>query len=70
MTGTIKEIRLLPNGKTILLYNDINTSGGQSGSPVFLIREEKYYLIGIHVGTANGMNVATGITKELRKWIK
>ena len=40
----------------LILYKDIDTTKGQSGSPVYLIKpnirtgEEEYRLIGIHVG--------------------
>jgi len=71
MEGNIKEIRDLGNDRKIILYDNINTSGGQSGSPVFLKREEKLYLIGIHVGydSSEGVNIATAITKSIQAWI-
>ena len=71
MKGTIKEIRELQNGKKLILYDDINTSGGQSGSPVDLVKNGRYYTIGIHVGYAASINcnVATAITKDMHEWI-
>ena len=55
-----------------MLYDDLNTSEGQSGSPVYKINDGQYDLIGIHVGY-NGhekCNVAVVITPELEKWIE
>ncbi len=37
MEGTIKEINEVKN---IITYDDLNTSGGQSGSPVALIEKD------------------------------
>ena len=54
-----------------MLYDDINTSGGQSGSPVYKIVNDKYYLVGIHVGyhESDNVNVAVVITPALEDWI-
>lgn len=37
MTGTVKEICQSKNGGKLLIYDDIDTTGGQSGSPVIKI---------------------------------
>jgi hypothetical protein len=74
MQGTITMIES-PNPESphlkLIYYDNINTTPGQSGSPVFLHKDNKYYIIGIHVGYDNyhKMNVATGITKEIFTWI-
>jgi len=71
MKGTIYEIRSLDSNRKIILYNDINTTPGQSGSPVYLKRGAKWARIGVHVGYDPSVkcNVATGITKEMKSWI-
>ena len=71
MNGTIHDIRVLKNGKKLILYNDINTTKGQSGSPIYLIRDGIYIQIGIHVGYAHGskVNIGTALTKEIDDWL-
>ena len=67
MEGTIKKFLTSDKGHKLMLYDDINTSGGQSGSPVYLIKGDEYHQVGIHVGY-NGnekCNVAVVITPEL-----
>jgi len=64
--------RVHRDGKLIQVY-DIDTTGGQSGSP-FLVYDpnlEKWIVIGIHVGTnpASNENVATLISLETFKFI-
>lgn len=39
MSGTVKEICNTKNGGKLLVYDDIDTTGGQSGSPVLKISE-------------------------------
>ena len=39
MTGKIKKIKKTTNGMTLIYYDDLQTSFGQSGAPVFLVRE-------------------------------
>ena len=76
MEGNIKLILFDendPNAK-LILYENIDTSEGQSGSPVYLKKGDSWVLIGVHVGSMvyKGIlyNVATGITNEKLKWIK
>lgn len=72
MQGTIHDTTKYSGGKDIMLYNDLDTTGGQSGSPVFKITSYgTYELVGIHVAyiSAQGVNFATSITKELKDWL-
>ena len=68
MEGTIKAIKPLSNGMTLISYYDLDTTKGQSGSPVHLVRVKdgvkRYYTIGIHVGYDESLNenIATAIT--------
>jgi V8-like Glu-specific endopeptidase len=51
MIGNIKEIRKFDDGHAIILYDNINTSEGQSGAPLYLqIAKDKWTIIGVHVG--------------------
>ena len=76
MKGTIHEIKTMSQGGKIILYKNINTSGGQSGSPVILIKKKKdgtreYHIIGVHVCYSNSIkaNIATAITDSMYEWI-
>ena len=62
MEGTVFEIKKRKT-TTLIYYNDIDTTKGQSGSPIYLIRDGIYYLIGVHVGyfKKRKMNVGTAI---------
>lgn len=60
----------------LIVYRDIDTSGGQSGSPVIHERrlhdgDECDTIVGVHVGgnAAEGCNVATAITADIKDWI-
>ena len=56
-------------------FYDIDTKGGQSGSPAYLRYGDKVILIGIHKGYSkeDNLNFCTVITKEiiatLREWV-
>ena len=65
MSGTIHQIDVRRNG-TLLLYNDIDTSPGQSGSPIYLKRGSELTIIGVHVGYDSSMdcNIGTAMTFE------
>ena len=54
-----------------MFYDDLNTSGGQNGAPVYKIVGENYFIIGIHVGYSEveNANVAVVITPALEDWI-
>lgn len=51
---------------------DIDTAGGQSGSPVWMKKDGKRIIVGIHTNGAASGNSATRVTKEvfdnLKKW--
>ncbi len=54
-----------------LVYN-IDTFGGQSGSPVWRLKDGKRYAVGIHTNGSSSGNSATRITKpvfnNIKKW--
>jgi glutamyl endopeptidase len=54
-----------------LVYN-IDTAGGQSGSPVWRLKDGKRHVVGIHTNGASTGNSATRITKpvfdNIKKW--
>ena len=65
MEGTIKEIRKFDDGHAIIVYNNINASGGYSGSPLYLKTANNIWMIiGVHVGydPRINCNLATAIT--------
>ncbi len=65
MCGTIKEIRERKDGK-LILYDDLDTSEGQSGSPIYLERDGKWRIIGVHVGYDKRLkcNIGTALTYD------
>ena len=77
MRGTIFDVIKTDQGGRLILYKDVDTTGGQSGSPVYLIRwnprtgERVLYLIGIHVGwnPTYQANAATCIDNRMLDWI-
>lgn len=49
-----------------MLYQDIDTTSGQSGSPIYLKRGSKWKIIGVHVGFDQSVkaNIGTVITQK------
>ena len=76
--GTILDIINTNQGGKLILYNNIQTTGGLSGSPVYAqtfnrkTGEREYRIIGIHVGFDPNVNarIATCIDEKMLKWIK
>jgi V8-like Glu-specific endopeptidase len=72
MSGTINEIIQKENLLDIITYTNIDTTQGQSGSPVLVWSKHKNpEIIAVHTShlsyiPANGGNV---ITKEIKSWI-
>ena len=51
-----------------LLKYDIDTTGGQSGSPVWIVKDNKYYVIGVHtMGNPSLGNFATRIDLDFMR---
>lgn len=51
-----------------LLKYDIDTTGGQSGSPVWIVNDNKYYVIGVHtMGNSSLGNFATRIDRDFMR---
>jgi len=81
MDGTVDKVYPAPLG-FLITYKDLDTTGGQSGSPVFYkVQHDKewgrshnsdtpyqWFLVGVHVGTDGHVNVATAITPEVLSW--
>ena len=71
MEGTIKEI--ISQGKRkIILYDNIHTTPGQSGSSVYLKKRDAWHRIGIHVcfDQSANVNIATAITQDFHDWLE
>ena len=60
MKGTIKEI-----SNNYIIYDDIQTTSGNSGSPVYQKGMNDINIIGIHVGMETTYNYATLITEDI-----
>jgi len=54
------------SSKTLLVYNTIDTSPGQSGSPII---SKKLKIIGIHTTGGGGYNWGTKFTIEILQWV-
>lgn len=44
----------------MILTSNLNTDGGDSGGPVMILKENKYYVVGIHVGRYGGRDDTKG----------
>jgi V8-like Glu-specific endopeptidase len=72
MEGTVSEVFKTDSNGQLVMYDDIDTSDGQSGSPVFRkLEDDLFELIAIHVGHhhGEGANCATYINEEKYQWI-
>jgi len=71
MTGSLHCAKNKPQGTQILFYKDIDTTPGQSGSPLLVMVDSYWQIVGIHVGflEADKCNVATGISPTVYAWI-
>jgi len=72
MEGKILDILPREDGHSLIIYNDVIVTEGQSGCPVFLIKDNVKYQIGVHVGhdEANNVNIATTITNKISDWLE
>jgi len=64
-SGTAKILKKTKHNGAIVIYDNIDTTPGQSGSPVILNGR----LAGIHVGELGNCNIATIITAQVKGWI-
>lgn len=66
--GTGKTLSIDKNG---VFTHNVDTMGGDSGAPMYISQNGKYYVIGIHAST-NGStkNYGRAITGYICKWIK
>lgn len=53
-----------------MLYYKVDTTGGQSGSPVYCRVPSEYYAIGIHGYGGTSQNAGVRITRKMFYWIK
>jgi len=69
MYGTIDKVAM---DNRVITYKDIDTTGGQSGSPVFVQDpvNNNWILIGIHTGINISCNVATLLSHENFRWVE
>jgi len=66
MTGNISAIKRKKNNALVMLYDNIDTTGGQSGSPVI----SNCKMVGIHCGGTSKVNGATIISSFMKEQIK
>jgi len=64
MSGSAKNINAKPSG-VVLTYKNINTTAGQSGSPIM----QQGMIKAVHVGSLK-VNVGTVITRSVKEWIR
>jgi len=71
MIGSISNVTP-KDGGSFIAYNDIDTTHGQSGSPVLVYEDELWSIIGIHQGydSDSESNVASIINENILEWIK
>jgi len=78
MEGCSNSLRMVKstNRTDLIQYSDIDTSGGQSGSPILLRLQlenghEGYYIGAVHVAEdmANKVNFGTLLTKDKFQWM-
>ncbi|CDW87371.1 UNKNOWN [Stylonychia lemnae] len=72
MKGTVANIIEKEGLNKVLIYEDIDTTKGQSGGSVYTIKDGFYFRVGVHAGCDKTLNanVATAITPEIHKWIQ
>ena len=71
MEGSISEIYAVDDERKFIFYKDIDTTKGQSGSPVYCKNGESWSVIGIHLGYCKekSCNIAIGFTKSKLNWM-
>ena len=70
--AALKRIEAREGGKYGVIYHCADTTGGQSGSPIYQERADgEVNLIGVHTGfcKVTKLNVGTLLTPEIWKWI-
>ena len=58
------------NSAGYLMYYNMDTTNGQSGSPVYKYMDGKYYVVGIHTRHSTRGNCARYITKNVYELVK
>jgi len=70
MKGNIRDCCRTRDGMAVLLYRNIDTSGGQSGSPLMEETRAGYIIRGVHVGTDGINNIATLVSAPIGSWLR
>ena len=60
----------ITNTNTAYLYYTIDTSYGQSGGPVYIYENGKYYVVGIHNHGGDTQNASRKFTPTVMEWFK
>ena len=69
MEGTIKELKEVKHG-VLILYDDIDTTKGQSGSAIYLKRGDSWKIIGVHVGYDESINCNIGTAITIKRYVQ
>jgi len=73
MQGAVYQVVTKANGGKLILYKDLDTSPGQSGSVVWHHRQggrrPGWHIVGVHVCWDGDVNVAICLTPQLWKWV-
>lgn len=71
MDGHIAKVQDVGDGLKVVCYNDLDTTGGQSGSPFCEISKHDMKITrGVHIGTDFNTNMATLITPTVEGWMR
>jgi len=71
MQGNVLHLKTTSAGGKIIAYDNLDTTPGQSGSPVALYDQnsDKHIIVGVHVAGTIEANVGTLMTTEIANWI-
>jgi len=71
MQGNVMDLKTTDKGGKIITYDNLDTTPGQSGSPVALYdpNADLHIIVGVHVAGTVEANVGTFMTTEISKWI-
>lgn len=60
-----------------MIHHRLDTSEGQSGSGLFIIQDDKYYVVGIHIHSSNRVNISNQAVylnqsriQKIKGWVK
>jgi len=64
-SGIAKTVKKTKHNGAVVIYDTVDTTPGQSGSPIL----SNGKLVGIHIGELGNCNIATLITAQVKDWI-